>query len=186
MWPVWVLVLFKEAKSSPSWSMMLVVKSQPMLRQKAAAAETLVVAFDKSKHWSKRVRLGSYIELFHCFISFHQPTQHQFRWSIPIDNTFSPVLGLICVRETTPKNIYPFCVLSCRAGLEPAVWCVEHRLHPVRVLPGLHLVPGKAPLPFPIPYCLWRQLPSKITLCVWSIRVVRKDWTKPRMAFAHT
>lgn len=51
--------------------MMLVVKSQPMLRQKAAAAETLVVAFDKSKHWSKRVRLGSYIELFHCFISLH-------------------------------------------------------------------------------------------------------------------
>lgn len=34
-------------------------------------------------------------------------------------------------------NVFP-----CRNGLEPAVWCVEYWLHPLRVLPWLHTFSG--------------------------------------------
>lgn len=34
------------------------------------------------------------------------------------------------------------CSLSHRVGLEPPLWCVEYRLHPVWILRRLHTVPG--------------------------------------------
>lgn len=43
----------------------------------------------------------------------------------------------------SPLKCQSFILLSpFRTGLEPSLWCVEHRLHPIWILPRLHPVSG--------------------------------------------
>lgn len=47
-----------------------------------------------------------------------------------------------CVLSECVLLMYVMNVFPHRTGLEPAVWCVEYRLHPLRVLPWLHTFSG--------------------------------------------